>query len=87
MVQNFVFFADRLGATRIRTAKFKNLMGVSACPTCNRWAWVWFQRGEDAKIKTTKFSSEGLSYNSAKLCTSENFLLYGILCACARDND
>ena len=31
-----------------------------------------------AKIKTTKMSSEGLTGNFAKVCTSENFPLYGI---------
>ena len=29
-----------------------------------------------AKIKTTKISSEGLTGNSAEVCTSENFPLY-----------
>jgi hypothetical protein len=46
------------------------------CHTCNRLAWVWSQRGEGAKIKTTKISSEGLTCNSVKFCTSENFPLY-----------
>ena len=32
-----------------------------------------------AKIKTTKISSEGLTGNSTKVCTSENFPLYGIV--------
>ena len=31
----------------------------------------------DAKIKATKISSKGLTSNSAKICTSENFPLYG----------
>ena len=30
------------------------------------------------KLRTTKFSSEGLGGNSAKYYTSENFPLYGI---------
>ena len=30
-----------------------------------------------AKIKITKISSKGLTSNSAKICTSENFPLYG----------
>ena len=38
--------------------------------------WVWSPRGEDVKIKTTKISSKGLTSNSAKICTSENFPLY-----------
>ena len=30
------------------------------------------------KLRTMKFSSEGLGGNSTKFCTSENFPLYGI---------
>jgi predicted nucleotide-binding protein (sugar kinase/HSP70/actin superfamily) len=36
------------------------------CHTCNRSTWVWSQRGEGAKNKTTTISSEGLTCNSAK---------------------
>jgi hypothetical protein len=49
------------------------------CHTCNWLAWVWSRHGEGAKIKTTKISSEGLMCNSAKICTSESFPLYGTL--------
>ena len=38
--------------------------------------WVWSPRGEDAKNKTMKISSKGLTSNSVKICTSENFQLY-----------
>ena len=31
------------------------------------------------KLRTKKFSSEGLGGNSANFCTNENFPLYGIL--------
>ena len=34
------------------------------------------------KFKTVKFSSEGLGGNSTKFCTSENFVLYGIIHTC-----
>jgi hypothetical protein len=47
------------------------------CHTCNQLAWVWSRHGEGTKIKTTRISSEGLTCNSAKFCTSENFPLYG----------
>ena len=39
---------------------------------------MWSRQSASAKLRTTKFSSEGLEGNSAKFCTSENFLLYGI---------
>ena len=39
-------------------------------------AAVCIQYGEGAKIKTMIISSEGLTCNSAKFCTSENFPLY-----------
>jgi hypothetical protein len=39
---------------------------------------VWSWRGEGTKIKTTKISSEELTCNSVKFCTSENFSLYGM---------
>ena len=39
--------------------------------------FVWSQNREGAKIKTTKISSGGDTGESAKICTSENFPLYG----------
>ena len=39
---------------------------------------VWSERPRSAKIKTAKISSEGSGRFSAKICTSENFPLYGI---------
>ena len=38
---------------------------------------VWSERPRSAKIKTAKISSEGSGRFSAKICTSENFPLYG----------
>ena len=38
--------------------------------------WVWSRQSTSVKLRTTTFSSEGLGGNSAKFCTSENFLLY-----------
>ena len=35
--------------------------------------WVWSRQSASAKLRTMKFSSEGLGGNSAKFCTSENF--------------
>ena len=39
--------------------------------------WVWSRQSASVKLRTTKFSSEGLGCNSAKFCTSENFPLCG----------
>ena len=39
---------------------------------------VWPERPASAKIKTAKISSEESGRFSAKICTSENFPLYGI---------
>ena len=66
MVQTFALFADRSAAAKIRTAK---LWMVHVC--------IVRMRSDRAKIKTTKISSKGLISNSAKICTSENFPLYG----------
>ena len=38
---------------------------------------VWPECPASAKIKTAKISSEESGRFSAKICTSENFLLYG----------
>jgi hypothetical protein len=74
MVQNFVFFADRLGAVKIRIVKSgENVMSYMQSIDVGVVS-TW----EGAKIKTTKTSAEGLTYNSAKNCTSENFPLYGM---------
>ncbi len=80
MVQNFAFFVDRLGTTKIkpRNLKWVEKTWCHSCIWCNRSTWVWSWRWEGAKIKTTKISSEGLTCNSAKLCTGENFPLYGM---------
>ena len=40
---------------------------------------MWSRQSASAKLRRTKFSSEGLGCNSAKFCTSENFPLYGII--------
>ena len=40
---------------------------------------MWSHQSASAKLRTTKFSSEGLVCNSMKFCTSENFPLYGII--------
>ena len=40
---------------------------------------VWPESPTSAKIKTAKISSEESARFSAKICTSENFLLYGSL--------
>ena len=39
---------------------------------------MWSRQSASAKLRTTKFSSEGLGDNSTKFCTSQNFPLYGI---------
>ena len=46
---------------------------------------VWSECPRSAKIKTAKISSEGSGRFSAKICTSENFPLYGILYVCAKN--
>ena len=74
IVQNFAVFADRSAAARNKNHKIFHLYLVL---TMDYW-WVWSHQSASAKLKTTKFSSEGLGGNSAKFCTSENFPLYGI---------
>ena len=39
---------------------------------------MWSRQNVSAKLRITKFSSEGMGGNSAKFCTSENFPLHGI---------
>jgi hypothetical protein len=74
MVQNFAFFADRLGASKIRTAK--SLMGRETFDFlhANDWRGCGLDVRRHEK-KITKISSEGLTCNSAKFCTSKNFPL------------
>ena len=40
--------------------------------------WVWSRQSISTKLRTTKFSSEGLGGISTKFSTSENFPLYGM---------
>ena len=66
MVQNFAFFADRRDSAKITTAKMSHYGTVYVYSTL-----------DGAKLKNTKFSSGGLGGEFAKICTSENFPLYG----------
>ena len=52
MVQTFTVFADRSAAAKIRTVNFLVLV-------VNCW-WVWSRQSASVKLRTTKFSSEGL---------------------------
>ena len=69
IVQNFAVFADRLAVTKIRTTKFSIFYLVLIMD----YQWAWSCQSTSAKLRTMRFSSEGLGGNSMKFCTSENF--------------
>ena len=69
IVQNFAVFEDTLAVAKVEPRIFLVLV-------MDYW-WVWSHQSTSMKLRTTKFSSEGLGGNSANLCTSENFPLYG----------
>ena len=69
MVQNFALFVDAWVCLR----ENKNREIFNGTHTCSTRAVAI----ASAKIKTTKLSSKGLTSNSAKFSTSENFPLYG----------
>ena len=55
---------------------FQGWVGYGECLKCVYF--VWSQHREGAKITTTKISSGGDTGESTKVCTSENFSLYGM---------
>ena len=56
-----------------------SLRAVSHMGRGHQLIGVWPESPASAKIKTAKISSEESARFSAKICTSENFPLYGIL--------
>ena len=74
-VQIFAVFADRQGTAKIKTTKFLTHR-VSRDVVYVRTRGV-VRQAHPTKIKTTKISSGGSGGISAKMCTHENFPLYG----------
>ena len=84
-VQFFAFFADRQVTAKIKTTKILTKLRTSRmhmatqCTQIRVRIGVWSEpQAYPTKIKTTKISSEGSEGISTKICTHENFPLYGI---------
>ena len=66
MVQNFAVFTNSSAATKIRTMK-----NVITCLLAST------KSSTGTKFRAPKISFKGLDGKYAKICTSENFPLYG----------